>query len=65
MPHLAVLSFSHSALLSSGGYYFDIDLYPLVDVRTVLTQFTEFVSCYCARRKVGSEPSQEVLTLFV
>eukprot|EP00041_Stephanoeca_diplocostata_P017895 m.369339 g.369339 ORF g.369339 m.369339 type:complete len:386 (-) comp20849_c0_seq6:189-1346(-) len=54
-----------AALLNSGGYYFDVDIYPVADVRTALSQFTEFVSCYGARRQVGNEPSKEVFQAFI
>eukprot|EP00041_Stephanoeca_diplocostata_P023088 m.561298 g.561298 ORF g.561298 m.561298 type:complete len:373 (+) comp22215_c0_seq10:335-1453(+) len=33
-------------LFNEGGFYFDVDLYPVVDVRSALPVSTEFTSCY-------------------
>lgn len=33
-------------LYNEGGYYFDVDLYPVVDIRSALPASTEFTSCY-------------------
>eukprot|EP00040_Diaphanoeca_grandis_P001897 m.19955 g.19955 ORF g.19955 m.19955 type:complete len:367 (-) comp12683_c0_seq1:65-1165(-) len=52
------------AMLNHGGYYMDIDIVPLIDVRTVIPRNVSFTSCLEARHVAQDKPGTAIFQAF-